>query len=123
VGHRRLEPLRRQNPHWERVARWAVASFRSDVARAGAAESVAGLVEELRRSNPEFEAIWRDNDVSNPFGEISKTFRHAVVGEITLDHSGFAVEGRPDLNLVVFTPTSDEDREKVKRAMGFDPSS
>ena len=106
---------RAKNQHWDVLARWAVASFRADVARAGAADSVAGLVETLRRASPEFEAIWRDNDVSSSFGEATKTFRHDLVGEITLDVSGFSVDGRPDLNLVVFTPATTGDAEKVRR--------
>ncbi len=109
--------VREKNKHWEPVARWAVASFRADVARAGATESVAGLVDELRRASPEFEAIWRDNDVQNSYGEVSKTFQFPLVGAITLDYSAFAVDGRPDLSLVTFTPSTPEDSSKVRRLM------
>jgi transcriptional regulator with XRE-family HTH domain len=109
--------VREKNKHWEPVARWAVASFRADVARAGATESVAGLVDELRRASPEFDAIWRDNDVQNSYGEVSKTFQFPLVGAITLDYSAFAVDGRPDLSLVAFTPSTLEDSSKVRRLM------
>ena len=114
--------LRDRNPHWERIARWAIASFRADVARAGAADSVAGLIDTLRRASPEFEAIWRDNEVASSYGEATKTFRHPLVGAITLDVSGFAVDGRPDLNLVVFTPGSAEDAEKVRTLVAAEDS-
>lgn len=103
-----------RDPHWERIARWAVAAFRADVTRAGATQSVEGLVGDLRRSSPEFEAIWRDHDVNSAFGEVSKTFHHPLVGVITLDFSAFAVDGRPDLNLVIFNPATPEDAAKVR---------
>src|SRR5690348_1597232 len=48
---------------WESVARFVVGAFRVDAARAGAAEDVAPLVEELCRRSPEFAAMWRENDV------------------------------------------------------------
>ncbi len=113
--------LRDKNPHWEGVARWAVASFRADVARAGATRSVEGLVEELSRTSPDFEAIWRENDVRNSFAEVCKTFHHPLVGEITLDYSAFAVDGRPDLSLVIFNPATVEDAERVRRLMAERP--
>jgi transcriptional regulator with XRE-family HTH domain len=110
-----LDPLlRAKNPHWENVARWAVASFRADVARAGAAETAQGLVEELRRRSPEFAAIWQDNDVRRSHGEMTKSFHHPVAGEIKLDHTAFAVEGRPDLSLVIFNPATAADAETVR---------
>ena len=48
---------------WESVARFAVAAFRADAARAGAAANVKALVDELCQRSPEFEAMWRANDV------------------------------------------------------------
>lgn len=48
---------------WESVARFVVGAFRADAARAGAVSEVAQLVDELCRLSPEFEALWRDNDV------------------------------------------------------------
>ncbi len=45
------------------VARFVVGAFRADAARAGAVSEVGQLVDELCRASPEFEALWRDNDV------------------------------------------------------------
>ena len=56
---------------WEAVARFVVGAFRADAARAGAAAEVAALVDELCRLSPEFEAMWRDNDVRGYGGEAS----------------------------------------------------
>src|SRR6184192_131861 len=53
---------------WESVARFVVGAFRADAARAGAVSEVGQLVDELCRLSPEFEALWRDNNV-NVYGE------------------------------------------------------
>jgi transcriptional regulator with XRE-family HTH domain len=98
---------------WEGVARAVVAAFRVDVARAGAGDQVKALVEELSAKSPEFEAIWRDNDVRS-HGDGVKRLRHPVVGPIALEYSSFAVDGRPDLAMVVYNPATSEDAERVR---------
>src|ERR1700756_383516 len=55
--------VRALQSNWQNVARFVVASFRADVARAGAARNVQSLVDELCATSPEFAAMWRDNDV------------------------------------------------------------
>src|SRR5271156_6472972 len=67
---------------WESVARFVLGAFRVDAARAGAAAEVESLVEELCRLSPEFETMWRDNDVRGPHGEAVKHIRHPVVGPL-----------------------------------------
>jgi hypothetical protein len=98
---------------WESVARFAVAAFRADAARAGAAASVKALVDELCQLSPEFEAMWRDNDVRTD-GEGTKHLRHPVAGPIALEYSAFAVDGRPDLGLVVYNPATPADAERIR---------
>src|SRR3954454_14875118 len=60
---------------WKNVARFVVGAFRADAARAGAVSEVGQLVDELCRLSPEFEALWRDNNV-NIYGEGIKRLRH-----------------------------------------------
>ena len=98
---------------WESVARSVVAAFRADVARAGATENVKAFVDELCRLSPEFEAMWRDNDVRT-HGEGTKQLRHSIVGLITLEFSSFAVDGRPDLSLVIYNPSTPDDVGKIR---------
>jgi transcriptional regulator with XRE-family HTH domain len=105
--------VRAKMVNWESHARLAVAAFRSDAARSGASESIGTLVEELRRSSSEFEAIWRDNDVGT-YGEGSKHFHHSTAGPITLEYSSFAVDGRPDLGLVIYTPATPVDADRIR---------
>jgi transcriptional regulator with XRE-family HTH domain len=98
---------------WESVARFVVSSFRIDAARAGADAEVAPLVEELCRTSPEFAAMWRDNDVQT-HGDGTKHLRHPQLGPIALEYSAFAVDGRPDLSLIVYNPATPADRKLIE---------
>ena len=98
---------------WESVARFAVAAFRADVARAGASANVKALVDELRRLSPEFEVMWRDNDVRS-HGEGIKHLRHPVAGMLALEYSAFSVDGRPDLSLIVYNPATPKDADRIR---------
>jgi transcriptional regulator with XRE-family HTH domain len=104
--------VREVHPEWESVARTVVASFRADAARAGALAEVEAMVDELCRLSPEFGAMWRDNDVRGT-EEVVKHIRHPVLGPISVEISSFAVDGRADLTLIIFTPATAEDAEKI----------
>ena len=101
-------------PDWESDARFMVAAFRADVARTGAESAVAGLIDDLRRDSADFDAIWRANDVRTTYGEIAKHVRHPTAGLISLEYSTFAVDGRPDLSLVIYNPATPADAVRIK---------
>jgi transcriptional regulator with XRE-family HTH domain len=106
---------------WESVARHVVGAFRADAARAGAAAEVDALVDELCRLSPEFEAMWRDNDLSSPV-DIVKRIKHPVLGSFAFEYSAFAVDGRPDLSLVVYNPATLDDADKLRSLLGPAPA-
>jgi len=113
-----LDPrVRAAQYDWESVARFVVGAFRVDAARAGAAAEVEPLVDELCRLSPEFRAMWRDNDVRS-HGEGVKRIRHPVLGPIAFEYSAFAVDGRPDLSMVVYSPVMPADAEKISSLTG-----
>jgi transcriptional regulator with XRE-family HTH domain len=113
-----LDPrVRAAQYDWESVARFVVGAFRVDAARAGAAAEVEPLVDELCRLSPEFKAMWRDNDVRS-HGEGVKHIRHPIVGPIAFEYSAFAVDGRPDLSMVVYNPETPADAEKIGSLIG-----
>jgi len=99
--------------HWERCARFAVATFRADVTRAGAEREAKPLVDELCLRSEEFKAIWHEQGVRSQSDGI-KGLRHPVLGEIELEYSAFAVGDRPGLRLVVWNPVRAVDTERVK---------
>jgi transcriptional regulator with XRE-family HTH domain len=98
---------------WKSVARYVVAVFRADAARAGLSDQIGDLVEELSRASPEFAELWRDNDVRSHGGGV-KRLRHPILGPITFEFSAFAVDGRPDLSMMVYTTTTPDDLARVK---------
>ena len=109
-----LDPRARDAQYdWESVARFVVRAFRVDAARAGAAAEVEPLVNELCRLSPEFKAMWRDNDVRG-VSEHVKHIRHPILGPLAFEYSAFAVDGRPDLSLVIYNPATPADAEKIK---------
>ena len=101
---------------WQSVARYVVASFRADVARAGATAEITELVEELTRTSAEFAALWRNNDVAG-HGDGVKRLLHPELGPIALEFSTFAVEGRPELCLMVYNPATSEVAAKIRAAV------
>jgi len=105
--------IRAAQANWDSVARFVVATFRIDTARAGAEAEVAPLVEELSRSSPEFAAMWRDNNVQT-HGDGVKRLRHPKLGPITVEYSAFAVDARPDLSLIVYNPATPADRKLIE---------
>ncbi|AWV03293.1 transcriptional regulator [Burkholderia sp. JP2-270] len=105
--------VRDAQSNWKQVARFAVGAFRADVARGGATQTVQAFVDEMRATSAEFDALWRDHDIrANEEG--TKEIRHPAVGRIALEYSAFAVNGRPDLTLVIFTPETAADRARIR---------
>ncbi len=105
--------VRYAQPNRERVARFAVGAFRADIARGGATQSVQAFVDEMRATSAEFDAMWRDHDIHS-HDEGTKEIRHPQAGRIALEYSAFSVTGRPDLNLVIFTPATPADRARIR---------
>ncbi|MCX8995912.1 helix-turn-helix transcriptional regulator [Rhizobiaceae bacterium BDR2-2] len=101
------ERIRAAQDDWQSVARYVVGAFRADATRAGAGVEIQRLVDELSASSPEFKALWDDNEIAG-FQEGVKRLHHPVLGPIELEFSTFAVEGRSDLNMMVYSPANSE---------------
>ncbi|WP_370189135.1 helix-turn-helix transcriptional regulator [Aeromicrobium sp.] len=63
--------------------------------------AVHGLVDDLRRGDPDFARLWERRDVRAP-RMLTKTFRHPVVGEVTVDCDAMTLSDR-DQHLVLYT--------------------
>lgn len=105
--------VRAMQADWGGMARAVIAGFRIDVARAGAEADVQPLVDELCARCPGFEALWQENDVRS-FGGTIKRLNHPVLGSIGLEYASFAIEGRPDLAMVVHNPATASDYEAIQ---------
>lgn len=104
---------------WDGLARFVVGAFRADATRAGAGDEVRKLVEELSQLSPEFEALWRDNDVRT-HGEGIKRITHPVLGPLELEYSSFVVDGRPDLSMIVYNSTSPAQSAAIRSLIAQD---
>lgn len=90
------------HPEWHNTARFIVSTFKMDVARAGAGAATQALVSELCAASQDFKVMWHD-DTIHTFMPGAKVFHHPQHGLVTYEISTFAVDGRPDLILVVYT--------------------
>jgi transcriptional regulator with XRE-family HTH domain len=107
---------RARQTDWSTVARHVVAAFRAEAARAGASEAVAELVAELSAASPEFAALWAEHDVVAP-GEGVKRLRLPGGAVLGLEYSSFAVDGRPDLAMVVYAPATPADAARIQQIL------
>ena len=109
------DQVRLRNADWDGIARFVVGAFRADVARAGANNSAAvtKLVSELCRVSPQFEALWQDNDVV-AHGEGVKRIHHPEAGLLAIEFSSFAVEGRPELGMIIYNPATPADADRLR---------
>ncbi|HEY3547331.1 MAG TPA: helix-turn-helix transcriptional regulator [Propionicimonas sp.] len=89
-----------------------VMGLRATLARYPSDPAVTRLIEELREGSPEFAGLWERHDVqAAPM--LTKTFRHPVVGEITVDCDSLTLTER-DQHLVLYTaPHGSHDAEAL----------
>ncbi|MFF8765550.1 helix-turn-helix transcriptional regulator [Nocardiopsis dassonvillei] len=78
-----------------------VMELRATLARYPRDPEVAGLVDELREASPDFVRLWERHDVQAA-RTLTKTFRHPVVGEVTVDCDALTLTDR-DQHLVLYS--------------------
>ena len=78
-----------------------VMGLRSTIARYPSDPAVTQLVDELRDASTDFARLWERHDVQAP-SMLTKTFRHPVVGEITVDCDSLTLTDR-DQHLVLYS--------------------
>lgn len=90
----------------------AVMQLRATLARYPSDPAVTGLIAELREGSTEFARLWDRHDVQGA-PMLTKTFRHPVVGKITVDCDSLALTDR-DQHLVLYTaPLGSPDAEAL----------
>ena len=78
-----------------------VMELRATLARYPADPAGTGLVDELRYASPDFARLWERHDVqAEP--TLRKTFRHPVIGPVTVDCDSLALTDR-DQHLVLYS--------------------
>ncbi|WP_411885797.1 helix-turn-helix transcriptional regulator [Polaromonas sp. YR568] len=110
------DPAMRSLPDWEANARFALAAFRVDAARAGDSPEAAALAEELQAASKDFRRLWADNETSSHYGGV-KQIERPLAGAITLEYQSFPVDSAAGLSMIVFTPVTPADVEAVALLM------
>lgn len=95
-------------PSWDLVADATVAILRTEAARDPQDKDLHNLIGELSTRSVEFRRRWGAHDVRH-HGAGFKSFRHPVVGEMTLAYEGLEMAAEPGLTLTIYAaePGSD----------------
>ncbi|MFJ6573592.1 helix-turn-helix transcriptional regulator [Streptomyces sp. NPDC091292] len=91
---------------WPRAARECVAVLRMEADRHPHDRALSGLIDELMAGDPDFRTWWATHRVRGP-RQLTKTYRHPVVGSLTLDVQQLTVDTEPDQFLVAYTAPPD----------------
>ncbi|OIJ69472.1 helix-turn-helix transcriptional regulator [Streptomyces mangrovisoli] len=98
--------------HRERELPLMVATLRSWYGRHVGEPVWEDFIRRLSAASPRFTEIWASRQVVPP-GPRVKTFRHPAVGELRMTSLSLSIDGMPECRIVVYTPESEEAREKV----------
>jgi transcriptional regulator with XRE-family HTH domain len=99
---------------WPRAARECGAVLRMEAGRNPGDRALAALVGELTVRDPDFRTWWASHRVRGP-RQLTKTYRHPVVGAVTLDVQQFSVDTQPDQQLVAYTAPPDSPSQDALR--------
>jgi hypothetical protein len=54
---------------------------------------------------------------------LRSNIRHPILGSIELEYSAFAVDGRPDLGMIVYNPVTSSDADRIRSLITSKPES
>jgi hypothetical protein len=104
--------VRASLPDWEADARFALAAFRVDAARAGDCPEAAALAAELQATSADFRRLWAENEMRS-HGVGLKRLQHPLAGPLTLEYSAFSVDSGDALSMIIYTPASPADARAI----------
>ena len=93
-------------------ASWSARSGRTRRAPARFPKSASSSTS-FAGSAPNSKPCGATNNV-NVYGEGIKRLRHPILGELTMEYSAFAVDGRPDLGMIVYNPVTRSDADRIR---------
>ncbi|WP_326830005.1 helix-turn-helix transcriptional regulator [Streptosporangium sp. NBC_01810] len=90
-------------PEWDRITAGTVAILRVEAGLHPHDPDLTELIGELATRSTEFRTRWADNDVRAARAG-AKTFRHPIIGEITLPYEALRVDAVSNQIINVYTP-------------------
>jgi transcriptional regulator with XRE-family HTH domain len=99
---------------WEEVAMASLAMFRADTVSHSGEPDFKRLIAKLSERSKEFRAWWPCHDVLRRLSSL-KRIMHPQCGRMAFENTTFAVNDRPDMKLIVYTPLKEDNTdEKLK---------
>jgi transcriptional regulator with XRE-family HTH domain len=107
------------HPAWERlfadcqaIRESSVAQFRASTARLGADPGFLRFVEAMGRVSPEFQALWRRQDVREPQAR-RKELDHPQAGRLSCDYVTMRPDGDDDVRFTIYMPADARSAKKL----------
>jgi transcriptional regulator with XRE-family HTH domain len=108
---------------YEAMAARIVSKLKMDYSQAGGESDFEGLIQELREMSPLFRTLW-DRPEITARSEGVHLVRHPRLGDITLEHTSYQVEGARTLRALIYAPENRRSAEKIaviaREVHGFD---
>jgi transcriptional regulator with XRE-family HTH domain len=100
-------------PDWEAAADISVAILRTEAGRDPRDKQLHDLIGELSTRSDAFRTRWGAHDVRR-HGAGTKSFRHHLVGDLTLSYEGLELTAEPGLSFLIYTAeTGSESQERL----------
>ncbi|NUS16146.1 MAG: helix-turn-helix domain-containing protein [Streptomyces sp.] len=97
---------------------WMVAQVRRSYGRHVGEPAWESFIALMIKSSATFAQLWASGDVAAP-GKRVKAFRHHAVGVITMTSTSLSIDGMAEHRFVVYTPVTEEDRQRIDTLRGF----
>lgn len=114
--------LRAIHVNWKHDARHCLASLRTASDRYPDSAWFMKLIADLQRVSPEFRAWWPEHDIRLACGSLYE-INLPSVGRLALQPDVFTVAARPDLQMVVYTPQTEETAARIRAFMAGEKQS
>lgn len=101
---------------WEAAADVVVSILRTEAGRDPHNKELHDLVGELSTRSQEFRHRWSSHNVRH-HGAGFKTFRHPIVGELTIAYEGLEMAAEPGLTLTIYTAEPGSPSEQAMRLL------
>jgi transcriptional regulator with XRE-family HTH domain len=106
-------PMRRESPYWEAIARAMLGEFRATSMRHPGGAWFEELIEDLKRVSPEFREWWPHHDVRRAL-DGHKVIEHPTMGRLEFEHFNLQSLSDPDIKVMIYAPDA-ATRAKLER--------
>jgi len=89
--------------NWEQIASAVIAEFRAARARYVGNPSFETLLEDLKRTSPEFRRLWSRYEAPSSLSG-KKRMEHPVFGHLEFEHMTLQIPDDPDIRVMVYIP-------------------